>query len=158
MRSSTVELFVAEGAQVVIAARWGDHRWSWSALFGKQGWSDPYDQGVGHSVGRVWGARQLHFPWSDCHSHLLGRTPYPVSRRKQAPRPTAYQDFDDILPIHRAGTTNDIAYGALYLASDESRHTTGYNLMIDAGITVRMALSSKLVKEIDVRNKQIAGE
>ena len=37
--------------------------------------------------------------------------------------------------------TNDdgIAYAALYLASDESRHTTGHNLMIDAGVTVRMA-------------------
>jgi enoyl-[acyl-carrier-protein] reductase (NADH) len=62
------------------------------------------------------------------------------------------------LPIHRAGTTDDIAYGALYLASDERRYTTGHNLMIDAGITVRIVPSSKLVEEIDVRNKQIAKE
>jgi NAD(P)-dependent dehydrogenase (short-subunit alcohol dehydrogenase family) len=31
------------------------------------------------------------------------------------------------------GTPEDIAYGALYLASDESRWVTGTNLIIDGG-------------------------
>ena len=50
------------------------------------------------------------------------------------------------LPLNRAGTPEDIAYAALYLASDESRHTTGHNLMIDGGITVQMASQADLVK------------
>ena len=52
--------------------------------------------------------------------------------------------FANLLPLNRAGTPEDIAYAALYLASDESRHTTGHNLMIDAGISVRMAPPSDL--------------
>jgi enoyl-[acyl-carrier-protein] reductase (NADH) len=52
----------------------------------------------------------------------------------------------------------DIAYAALYFASDESRHTTGHNLMVDAGITVRMAPSSELVDGHIERNQKIAGE
>ena len=56
------------------------------------------------------------------------------------------EHFAAQLPLRRAGTSQDIAYAALYLAGDESRHTTGHNLMIDGGITVRMASQSDLVK------------
>ena len=56
------------------------------------------------------------------------------------------EHFAAQLPLKRAGTPEDIANAALYLASDESRHTTGHNLMIDGGITVRMASQSDLVK------------
>ena len=66
--------------------------------------------------------------------------------------------FDTELPLSHAGTVEDIAYAALYFASDESRHTTGHNLMIDAGITVRMAPSSELVDGMAERNQKIAGE
>ena len=39
------------------------------------------------------------------------------------------------LPIGRFGEPNDIAYGVLYLASDESKHVTGAELVIDGGWT-----------------------
>ena len=39
--------------------------------------------------------------------------------------------------IARIGTANDIAYGALYLASDESSFVTGSELVIDGGITAQ---------------------
>ncbi|MCL5958614.1 MAG: glucose 1-dehydrogenase [Chloroflexi bacterium] len=39
-------------------------------------------------------------------------------------------------PIGRIGTPEDIAYGALYLASDESAFVTGHALTIDGGYTV----------------------
>ena len=64
------------------------------------------------------------------------------ARREQ--RLTEY--FADWLPLNHAGTPEDIAYAALYLASDESRHTTGHNMMVDAGITVRMAAQADLVE------------
>ncbi|MCY3920450.1 MAG: SDR family oxidoreductase [Chloroflexi bacterium] len=38
--------------------------------------------------------------------------------------------------LKRAGTPDDIAYAAVYLASDESPHTTGENLVVDTGITL----------------------
>jgi cyclopentanol dehydrogenase len=37
------------------------------------------------------------------------------------------------LPMGRAGTTEEVAYGVLYLASDESSYMTGSELVIDGG-------------------------
>ena len=39
--------------------------------------------------------------------------------------------------LSRIGTAQDIAYGALYLASDESSFVTGSELVIDGGITAQ---------------------
>ena len=39
------------------------------------------------------------------------------------------------LPMGRAGTPEDVAYGVLYLASDESGYVTGSELVIDGGTT-----------------------
>ena len=39
--------------------------------------------------------------------------------------------------LARIGTANDIAYGALYLASDESSFVTGSELVIDGGVTAQ---------------------
>lgn len=41
------------------------------------------------------------------------------------------------LPLGRVGTTEDIAYGVLYLASDESSFVTGSELVIDGGTTAQ---------------------
>jgi 3alpha(or 20beta)-hydroxysteroid dehydrogenase/cyclopentanol dehydrogenase len=40
-------------------------------------------------------------------------------------------------PIGRMGTPEDIAYGALYLASDESSFITGSELVMDGGVTAQ---------------------
>ena len=37
--------------------------------------------------------------------------------------------------LHTSGYPNDIAYGALFLASDEGRFITGHDLIIDGGMT-----------------------
>ena len=39
------------------------------------------------------------------------------------------------LPMGRAGTADEVAYGVLYLASDESSYVTGSELVIDCGTT-----------------------
>ena len=41
----------------------------------------------------------------------------------------------DRTPIGRIGTSEDIAWGVLYLASDESSYVTGAEFVIDGGIT-----------------------
>ena len=39
------------------------------------------------------------------------------------------------IPLERLGQPEDIAYGALYLASDESSFVTASELVIDGGVT-----------------------
>jgi NAD(P)-dependent dehydrogenase (short-subunit alcohol dehydrogenase family) len=41
------------------------------------------------------------------------------------------------VPLGRIGTVTDIAYGVLYLASDESSYVTGSELVIDGGRTAQ---------------------
>lgn len=41
------------------------------------------------------------------------------------------------IPLGRIGTVNDIAYGVLYMASDESSFVTGSELVIDGGSTAQ---------------------
>jgi NAD(P)-dependent dehydrogenase (short-subunit alcohol dehydrogenase family) len=52
----------------------------------------------------------------------------------------------DLQAIPRAGTTDDIAYAALFLASDESTLINGHNLVVDGGITAGRP-SAVMIKE-----------
>jgi NAD(P)-dependent dehydrogenase (short-subunit alcohol dehydrogenase family) len=45
------------------------------------------------------------------------------------------ESFESAQPIRRAGSVEDIAYAALWLASDESQFVTGHGLIIDGGVT-----------------------
>lgn len=47
------------------------------------------------------------------------------------------EHLDGLHPIGHVGEPDDIAYGALYLASDESKFMTGSELVIDGGYTAR---------------------
>ena len=41
------------------------------------------------------------------------------------------------IPMGRIGTVDDVAFGALFLASDESSYMTGAELIIDGGFTAQ---------------------
>ena len=51
--------------------------------------------------------------------------------------PEILRQRTDEVPLGRLGQSPDIAYGALYLASDESAWITGIELIIDGGITAQ---------------------
>jgi NAD(P)-dependent dehydrogenase (short-subunit alcohol dehydrogenase family) len=65
-------------------------------------------------------------------------TPMFAEVLSQAPNPdTARAEWMKTEPIGRFGRPDDIAYGALYLASDESAYVTGTELVIDGGYTAQ---------------------
>jgi NAD(P)-dependent dehydrogenase (short-subunit alcohol dehydrogenase family) len=45
--------------------------------------------------------------------------------------------YESLAPVGRLGEPDDVAYGVLYLASDESKFVTGADLIIDGGFTAR---------------------
>jgi NAD(P)-dependent dehydrogenase (short-subunit alcohol dehydrogenase family) len=64
-------------------------------------------------------------------------TPSLLERIRTSPDPEqARRDFEARQPIGRLGTTDDIAYAALYLASDEAGFITGCGLTVDGGMSV----------------------
>lgn len=65
-------------------------------------------------------------------------TPMFAEVLSQAPNPDAARaEWMRTEPIGRFGRPDDIAYGALYLASDESAYVTGTELVIDGGYTAQ---------------------
>ena len=66
--------------------------------------------------------------------------------------------YDEDLGLKRAGTPEDIAYAALYLASDESRHTTGLNMRVDAGLTCHNRPWRDIISRWERQAQQIAGK
>ncbi len=48
--------------------------------------------------------------------------------------PETRKSLEDMTPLPRLGEPKDIAYGALYLASDETSFMTGSELIIDGGV------------------------
>ena len=48
--------------------------------------------------------------------------------------PSKFEKYVSSLPLKRMGTDSEVAYAALYLASDESSYTTGSEITVDGGI------------------------
>jgi NAD(P)-dependent dehydrogenase (short-subunit alcohol dehydrogenase family) len=65
----------------------------------------------------------------------------PLLRKSLTPRFPSQEEgiraLEAVTPGGRIGTPDDIAYAALYLASDESKFVTGAELVIDGGYTAR---------------------
>jgi NAD(P)-dependent dehydrogenase (short-subunit alcohol dehydrogenase family) len=53
--------------------------------------------------------------------------------------------FKERLPMQRSGLPDDIAYGALYLASEEGSFVTGHDLVIDTGITAGRTVQEQAI-------------
>ncbi len=51
--------------------------------------------------------------------------------------PSSAETLHNMCPLGRIGNVMEIAYGALYLASDQASYTTGAELVIDGGLVAR---------------------
>jgi NAD(P)-dependent dehydrogenase (short-subunit alcohol dehydrogenase family) len=56
---------------------------------------------------------------------------YYVNMRKN---PKKWKRFIAQVPLRRLGEAKDVAYAALYLASDEAKWVTGIDLIVDGGL------------------------
>lgn len=59
------------------------------------------------------------------------------TKKQDAPADEVRENLDNLHPLGHMGEPDDIAYGILYLASDESKFVTGSELVIDGGYTSR---------------------
>ncbi|PON16161.1 cyclopentanol dehydrogenase [Candidatus Entotheonella serta] len=69
-----------------------------------------------------------------CNSIHPGPIDTPMT---QTPNTARRQAIVDAVPLGRYGSSEDIAYGVLYLASDEAHFVTGSELVIDGGYTAQ---------------------
>ena len=68
-----------------------------------------------------------------CNSIHPGPIDTPMIREGHADPEAMAQQRLSLVPMGRLGTVDDIAYGVLYLASDEAAYVTGSELVIDGG-------------------------
>ncbi len=71
-----------------------------------------------------------------CNSIHPGAVDTPM-RQEGLATPATLEESSQRIPLGRVGTTEDIAYGVIYLASDESSFVTGSELVIDGGTTAQ---------------------
>jgi NAD(P)-dependent dehydrogenase (short-subunit alcohol dehydrogenase family) len=71
-----------------------------------------------------------------CNSVHPGPVDTPMVRGPQTD-PARLTELSGRVPLGRLGTSEEIAYGVLYLASDESSYVTGSELVIDGGRTAQ---------------------
>jgi NAD(P)-dependent dehydrogenase (short-subunit alcohol dehydrogenase family) len=71
-----------------------------------------------------------------CNSVHPGPVDTPMVRGPQTD-PARLAELTGRVPLGRLGTSEEIAYGVLYLASDESSYVTGSELVIDGGRTAQ---------------------
>lgn len=71
-----------------------------------------------------------------CNVILPGPTDTPMQHRWKE-NPQARAQLAKIIPLQTIGEPEDVANGAMYLLSDQSKYVTATELIIDGGLTAR---------------------
>lgn len=82
------------------------------------------------SIALEYGTQQIRC--NSIHPGLIETAIHDETRRMV---PAIYNQMLNAIPMQRAGSPDDIAYCALYLASDEANYVTGAEFLVDGGIT-----------------------
>ena len=54
--------------------------------------------------------------------------------------PSTREQFNRVIPLHRYGTLDEVAFSAAYLASERASYMTGHTLTIDGGFSSSVAI------------------
>lgn len=81
--------------------------------------------------------RQLNVRINTIHPGFIDTPLLRTAMARFTDRAEAQRVYDALQPVGHLGVPDDIAYGVLYLASDESKFVTGSELVIDGGYTAR---------------------
>ena len=68
----------------------------------------------------------------------LMNTPLIQQRDRTRSTEEMVRQRDSLVPLGKMGDGFDVAHAAVFLASDESKHITGIELVIDGGITLKV--------------------
>ena len=81
-----------------------------------------------------------------CNTVVPGFIRTPLAERRMSIQHGGTDDLDTLMdrrgaqvPMGHMGDAWDIAYASLYFASDESKHVTGTELVVDGGLSARSA-------------------
>ena len=66
--------------------------------------------------------------------------------------------YAERMPLRRAGLADDVAYGVLYLASDESSFVTGHDLLIDSGLSLGHTFDERIATQQSMRETLRGGQ
>lgn len=86
--------------------------------------------------------RTLAVEWGPHGVRVNGIAPGPIEGTEGVKRLTSEQSRQSALkncPLGRMGTTDDIAYAALFLVSDAAAYVNGVTLVVDGGLWLRSA-------------------
>ena len=89
----------------------------------------------GKSVALSCAERKLNIRVNSVHPGFIDTPLLRKSLERFPDLQEARKRYDALAPVGHLGHADDIAYGVLYLASDESRFVTGSELVIDGGYT-----------------------
>ena len=81
--------------------------------------------------------RQLNVRINTIHPGFIDTPLLRTAMARFTDHAEAQRVYDALQPVGHLGVPDDIAYGVLYLASDESKFVTGSELVIDGGYTAR---------------------